>query len=860
MANRTPESSPSSVPVRDPLPRAARRGPLRLLLDLFSSVKLGIALLAILFVYSSVGSAGIVYPIHPNIFSGDAWVHAQIRTWRPFEMTEFEWFHWWPFNLLIALICVNLSVTTVRRIRFNVVNLGVWMIHTGIIVLAIGSVIYFWKKVEGDVPIVRRQIVAEVDTPDGPVRTALLAMPGARTSLVAGGGRWEFEVTEIDPRWEIRSGDDAGALAYSVNVLVTAPGGRYIRQLLAGYPEYTEDILFTDDPHQPLQRAVRALGRPTVDETLRLSLAFDPADHFYLKNDAMKSWALYVRRPGDHAWVERPIHGLPLYNDYVASRDDVITAPFEPEPPAAPLGIRVGAANPEDPFPETTFVVDGFLRYAMTRTQLRRGTPADPINPAVFLTIGLRDGTDRGRQAEFRLLADDPEQSRANEGLLVFRRIGSVEERERLLLPPTLEIDVPDPAGGRGVSLSVPITRLSIADGEMPFEPIEGTPYRYRPRLVEDDIPLAATRASLAIVEIEGPGGPFRRWVFDDPKLTRDVTEETAADAHGAGRIVDAGIVMRYRPGAGRAVLTVLAGPGEDELGLIVASSTRPARYLPLTVGVPEPIGNDLAVVATDYMPRAVVVTRPFVVPRRERIRDAGEFFSQIRLGVEGGELGFADGVPWIAFHRYPFTGPEWALRRFPYSPTTVTLPGGERAEVLFSRQRRPLPAPIVLEDFRLATHVGGFTGETGSIRNYTSLVRFDDVERDGVRTLSDPIEVSVNDPIERDGWWFFQAQWDPPDEARAAGQRASAGLNYTVLGVGNREGVYIQLLGCAIAVVGMIYAFYIKPIIKRRRQEAVLAALAASTAGAGRGRGRGASAEGVRSEDELVSSGGERR
>jgi membrane protein YdbS with pleckstrin-like domain len=44
--------------------------------------------------------------------------------------------------------------------------------------------------------------------------------------------------------------------------------------------------------------------------------------------------------------------------------------------------------------------------------------------------------------------------------------------------------------------------------------------------------------------------------------------------------------------------------------------------------------------------------------------------------------------------------------------------------------------------------------------------------------------------------------------------------LNYTVLGVGNREGVWIQLAGCIIAVLGMIYAFYVKPILIRRRSE----------------------------------------
>ena len=42
------------------------------------------------------------------------------------------------------------------------------------------------------------------------------------------------------------------------------------------------------------------------------------------------------------------------------------------------------------------------------------------------------------------------------------------------------------------------------------------------------------------------------------------------------------------------------------------------------------------------------------------------------------------------------------------------------------------------------------------------------------------------------------------------------------MLGVGNRNGGGVQLAGCCLAVIGMIYAFYVKPTIKRRRQQAV--------------------------------------
>jgi hypothetical protein len=111
-----------------------------------------------------------------------------------------------------------------------------------------------------------------------------------------------------------------------------------------------------------------------------------------------------------------------------------------------------------------------------------------------------------------------------------------------------------------------------------------------------------------------------------------------------------------------------------------------------------------------------------------------------------------------------------------------------------------------------------------GSIRDYMSRLRFRDP---GAAAWDEPTNVSVNNPIEHKGLWYFQAQWDPPDASPQEGIAASRGLNYTVLGVGNRNGVYVQLLGCVIAVAGMIYAFYVKPVIKRRRQEEVLAGLA---------------------------------
>lgn len=801
------------------------------LIDLFSSVRLGITLLVILFIYSSIGSAGVIYPIHPNIFDAGAWVHAQIRQFRPFEMTEFEWFHWWPFNLLILLICLNITITTLRRIRFSAINLGVWMIHTGIIVLAIGSVMYFWLKVEGDAPVARRQVVARVPTSFGAEQVAFTASPGTQASLTTDMGEWRFEVVSIDPAWEIRSGDDAGTRAYSVNVLVEGPQGRFMRQLLSGYPRYTEDVLFTGDAAQPMERAVKARGTALVDESLSLSLEYQPQRWFYLKNDAAKSWALYVRRPGDTDWFERPIHGLPLYNDYIASRDDVLQVPDDPLLPLDPIDVAIPPFDADDPFPDLQFRATGYLRYAMTRSTLAAQPdvlPGTPLAPGVQFQLALGPG----RSREYMMLAADPRSSRSEEGLIRFAVARTQAEFEALKQPATLDIEVP----AAGIELSTPITALSIVDPSTPFTPVGDSGYSWRVRSVEDELPLGSGTAAVAIVELRTPKGEFRRWVFDDPRLTRDVTDQTAQDAHGAARLMDESIVIRYRPGSGRAAITLVAGPEPADLHVIVSPPAEPAQVHALRVGAVTELGGGLAIRPLVYEPWARIAAKPLVVPREQRMRDAGEFFSQVKLEVAGQRASFPRGLSWIPFHRYPFANEQETLRRFPYQPTTITLADGRQIEVLFSRRRHPLPAPVVLDDFVLTTHIGGFTGETSTIRNYTSMVRFEDMAGGaGQGSWGPPTAVSVNDPIERDGWWFFQAQWDPPDEARAAGQRASAGLNYTVLGVGNREGVWVQLAGCCIAVIGMIYAFYVKPILKRRRIEAAERKLAEAQVSVGR-------------------------
>jgi len=780
------------------------RNPLRLLLNVFSSVWTGVTLLTMLFFYSAVGSAGLWTPR-----TG----HFHLRQLPAFEMTEFEWFCWWPFNLMIGLICLTLVTTTLRRIRFRPVNYGVWMIHSGIIVLAIGSVVYFGTKVEGDAPVVRRQVTATVP---GAEPVSLIAMPGNSVELGPPERPYRLRVQSIDPEWEILSGEDAGKRTYSVNVLVESRDQVFMRQLLAGYPQYTEDLIQSTEPGPPWNRAKKVTGKAIVDDQIDLAIEYSPESWFYLSNDIVKSWALYLREvPGDGPagpWVERPIDGLPLYNDYVADLNDVWLPTDGTSVRTRPLHVAVGPVDPADPLPDVTLNVNSYLRYAVTQTRRRKG--GSIFDPVVWVDVRAAGG----RGEDYQLVALDPIERMEPRGRLVFEWMDTEADFDELLevRPPMLTIAVAEPS----VLEEVPIRTTTDIDPNVEFTRIEGTEYEWRVQNLHDGLQLPTGEViSVAVVEIRTPQRSWVRWVSDDPTKTRDQTEENDMTAgHGPSLPLEEGIVMGYRPGIGHAPITIAAGPAEDELRLVLYLGPGAPRIEPLEVGRPVSLSDAITLTVNEYAPYTTLDTRPAIVPPRQRNKDVRARMSMIQVEMPGGWSS------WLGFHHWPFNDSLRSFGLAMFEPIQMQLPDGRRVEFMFSRQRRALPAPVVLDDFEMQTHSGGYSGQNISVLNWTSQIRFR--EDDG---WSDPLAVSVNDPGVYGGLSYFQAQWDPPDP-----QRGYAGLNYTVLGVGNRHGVIIMLLGCCLSAIGMVYAFYVKPFIKRRQRQAVYAQVAAERQEAG--------------------------
>ncbi|MEQ8844057.1 MAG: hypothetical protein RIB58_04310 [Phycisphaerales bacterium] len=899
-------------------PSSTRGGPLSLLLRFFSSVKLGVFLLVVLFVYSWIGSAGLFYPTSPLIFD-KPWAHSMPRQWRIFELTEFEWFHTWFFDINIALIVLNVTVTTLRRIPLTILSAGVWSIHAGIVILALGSVIYFGSKVEGDAPVVRRQIVVNadglrksipalpgntfritdasgvayeltvasvepqraapgtdstafgvtvngeasfgrftVDLTDGQPAQAFLSrritvrdgdaigtlpvQPGAAATV----GDYQLQVADIQPDWTLISGPDAGGTAFGVVVRVSRPGqAPFMRQLLDQHPEFTEDFI-------PGRGRVVKLdefgGRKLVDDRIELELVRDarqlpftlglaplPQKHFWVKDSS----AIMVREippgadPAEIGWWEYPINHLPRYNDYVQRLDEVWLYPppvreisdngeeTPPKPVLEPHPINISIPMREGPLAEIGALnVTGFLRYAALQD---RNVPGARLNPYAQFVVRSPQGP--GQRTE--LWAFDPARKQGLSGIFAFDWIESESEFARYRRgwrQRELSIEIPRPAR-EPVRLNALVTDDMIAE-DSAWRDIEGSDAQYRITSAFDNLGMT-DGAALSVLVVEYRPNPeasaIRRWVADDPARSRDV-DANDADGHSM-RAVDPSVRMTYDPGVTARVVLVGGEGIQPRLFTYALEDGSQLNEFEVSEGFEAPLFNDFTIELTKYMPRSSRETRPAIIPPNQRDRnvDIGRFQQWVQVEIPDGSTIHRR---WLKFHKYSFRDLSEALPGLgEYRPERITLSDGRRIELLFSRERYRMKYPVILDDFRLLTHTGGFTGQTNTVRDWESHVRF--IKPDG--ELSEDHVVRTNGPASWKGLWYFQSFWDPPRQSRGMGEPDYKGLSFTGLGIGNRRGVYIQLFGCCLSVGGMIYAFYIKPIVRRRRQERVYAEVAAA-------------------------------
>ncbi len=131
-------------------------------------------------------------------------------------------------------------------------------------------------------------------------------------------------------------------------------------------------------------------------------------------------------------------------------------------------------------------------------------------------------------------------------------------------------------------------------------------------------------------------------------------------------------------------------------------------------------------------------------------------------------------------------------------TPHRVDLPRGRMVHLNFARRRVPLPATVWITDTQYLTYPGMTIP-----KDYVCQVL---LEANGRQT---PARVSLNNPLKVGAFQLSQNAWRPAGSAHPM---------QVVLGAATRPALGVIWTGCAMVVAGLLYAFYLKRIILRRR------------------------------------------
>ena len=250
----------------------ARRNPL---IRLFSSIWLGVTLLALILVYSSVVSA--LPPVR--------WA---------LELTEMQAFRHWFFVVLVALFLLALLTATFLRTRWNRINAGALTAHLGLLLLSAGALAYFGTKVEGDVLLQSPAILVRANIGGSP-RVVGRFRAGPHES-------WSRILPPLNEPITIHVVETAGR---GVESVVSAK----VSVQIGDRPPRTVTLSSAPDDWQ------------SVHETVALHLDTAPPQSNFYDDETP---ALYLRDAGTGLEYRREIEHLPIYREHYLAADGVL--------------------------------------------------------------------------------------------------------------------------------------------------------------------------------------------------------------------------------------------------------------------------------------------------------------------------------------------------------------------------------------------------------------------------------------------------------------------------------------------------------------------------------------------------------
>lgn len=526
--------------------------------------------------------------------------------------------------------------------------------------------------------------------------------------------------------------------------------------------------------------------------------------------------SLFVRIDGRPISTTLPLADLPRFKSYPANLDaapldrDLANLPLigwfagdKGQPVQRSLGKLLGMSG------EITVDIVGYHPYATIASDYVE----HPEGTLAGVRLSTPDPHSTGTGNESWLVASDPKDRATDFG-------GIVIEHRHL---PTNSVAVMTESATQMHRLDVQAgdyTQSLFVQVGQTYE-LGASGYSFTVENFNPSFPMSGTgemvRVLTLLVKNTKPGGvaEFRRMVIDGKPLQTDFKlNEPGAGPMGKRQkepldnTLQIGYAFNdlYRlmtfDGSERHLLITGDGPA---IGHLMIHRDGAVKNLPLTpageffVG-PEKVQLKLTASKSEKLKR---VERVVDVPSEKRIRDVGAtgIAQVVTARVRCGDWSQIVNLPYVSFAMEPGAG--WNEAR------PIDLPGTtSKLQIGLGNTRRTLPAKLTLEKFELVNYPGGTINEN-LFRDFKSTLKIvsnaTGKEQVGMAHMNSPIYFAGGD------WLFFQAAFNKEDMS-------------TVMGIGNRPGVRVMTFGCVLMTIGLMWAFYLKPVIIRKRKEKALA------------------------------------
>ncbi len=754
------------------------------------------------------------------------------------EMSELEFYGWWPLKAILFTFIVNMMTATVRRIEFIFKNIGVLTVHTGIITIALGSVYYSGGKLEGDTILQAGEYDQAIGQPAlGPIQNAFY--DNTRVALhISQGNTFEQRLIPGLPRY-----NDYNLRALGVATAADASGSL--------------------QPWNNADANARLLSIPLpggTDPATDRSLAAALRKQGYDDASVQRIMASGVT-PGDADWDESRLRGVPQESLRELSRRTM----------GRDLSFRiVGYAK------QATLVQD-FVKLAPAA--IAPGTPSTPLrflklygkDETSLSSLVLDPSTAATRQHVITLASGNEEAlisveyTRGEAGGMSAQRWRDLSEP----LPPnslnSLIIEVPGNGPGAGVRIVRPVRAgetFAVGDSGFTIAVKEFLSKPEFPIITKGYENAASSVAKIVITPPASMGqAPYERWVYSRfPEISQDFLAEKnergmpkrrAADpsirvVHIDAANAAASLYIDEAPdGSVRGVARIIGGDVKVVLGRDTGGKGSPTL-------LPELLGP-LGVSIVDRWEYSRPVERPAPIPEvRADPRHIGtheDALIAVEVSSRGDVAVASTATPWsqivwLPFRKYVEEGER--------DTRTIDLPGGRRTTLSFGRLRHALPGMwLRLREFEMITY-----DHRGSPRDYRSRIvvesptgAFETFEHDA--SLNYPLTApfmasdrrgmlgnflgSLGAGLSPRQFKFSQAGWDmngwrQTQQMVDAGQLKKPFVNFTIMQVGNNPGIHIIALGAVLMGVGIPWAFYVKPWLVRSEKARIQREVAAGT------------------------------